>query len=94
VADAATIGVPDDLYGEAIVGFVVGRSDRSVSSEDLLAHCRTRLSDFKLPREIVVVEAIPRTDRGKVARDRLLARWRDTTRSDRAEPLRTWRSSR
>jgi acyl-coenzyme A synthetase/AMP-(fatty) acid ligase len=94
VADAATIGVPDDLYGEAIVGFVVGRSDRSVSSEDLLAHCRTRLSDFKLPREIVVVEAIPRTDRGKVARDRLLARWRDMTRSDRAEPLRTWRSSR
>ncbi len=76
VAEAATIGVPDDVYGEEIVSFVVPRRGRAVAAEELFAHCRTRLSDFKLPREIRVLEAIPKTERGKVARQSLEALWR------------------
>jgi acyl-CoA synthetase (AMP-forming)/AMP-acid ligase II len=75
VAEAATIGVPDAIYGEAIASFVVPRPGRAPSSEELLAHCRTRLSDFKLPERIVVIDALPRTERGKVAREALAARW-------------------
>jgi acyl-coenzyme A synthetase/AMP-(fatty) acid ligase len=77
VAEAATIGVPDPVYGEAIASFVVARAGVPVTPDDLLAHCRDRLSDFKLPRHIVLIEALPRTDRGKIAREALQARWRE-----------------
>jgi acyl-coenzyme A synthetase/AMP-(fatty) acid ligase len=76
VADAATIGVPDRVYGEAAVSFVVPRAGAAVTSSALLAHCGEHLASFKVPAHIVVVDAIPRTDRGKVARDALDALWR------------------
>jgi acyl-CoA synthetase (AMP-forming)/AMP-acid ligase II len=77
VAEAATIGVPDPVYGEAIASFVVARAGAPVTPADLLAHCRERLSDFKLPRHILLIDTLPRTDRGKIARDALHARWRE-----------------
>jgi acyl-CoA synthetase (AMP-forming)/AMP-acid ligase II len=76
VAEAAAIGVPDAVYGEVIAGFVALRAGREVAAEDLLRHCRTRLSDFKMPSRVVVLDAIPRTDRGKLDRERLRGLWR------------------
>ena len=73
VAEAATIGVPDPIYGEAIVGFVTLRRGHAPGEAELLEHCRTRLSEFKLPARIVRLDALPRNDRGKLARERLLA---------------------
>jgi acyl-coenzyme A synthetase/AMP-(fatty) acid ligase len=84
VAEAATIGVPDPVYGEAIVSFVVPRAGERPSLAELLAHCRTRLSAFKLPREIVVVDALPRNAHGKVPREALEALWRAGRRSGEA----------
>jgi len=75
VGEAATIGVPDAVYGEGIVSFVAARPGHAVSAEVLLTHCRTRLSEFKLPQRVVVLEVIPKTERGKPARDRLRALW-------------------
>lgn len=76
VAEAATIGVPDPIYGEAIVSFVVPRAGRTLDPATLTAHCRTRLSPFKAPQEIIVLATIPKTDRGKIARDALTGIWR------------------
>lgn len=84
VAEAATIGVPDPVYGEAIVSFVAPRAGERPSPAELLAHCRTRLSAFKLPREIVVVDALPRNAHGKVPREALEALWRAGGRSGEA----------
>jgi acyl-coenzyme A synthetase/AMP-(fatty) acid ligase len=75
VAEAATIGVPDPIYGEAIVSFVVPRAGGALDTAALAAHCRTRLSPFKTPQTIIVLEAIPKTDRGKIARDALVGIW-------------------
>jgi acyl-coenzyme A synthetase/AMP-(fatty) acid ligase len=71
VAEAATVGVPDAVYGEAIVSFVVPRAGTTVTAAELDAHCRAHLSGFKQPERITLLEALPRNDRGKVARDAL-----------------------
>ncbi len=75
VAEAATIGVPDPIYGEEIISFVVPRSGAAVSPEELLEHCRGVLPAFKSPREIRLAHDLPRTARGKLDRATLAARW-------------------
>ncbi len=78
VADAATIGVSDEVYGEAIACFVVPRPGQSLTAAEVLEHCRQRLSPFKRPGRVLVVEAIPKTARGKLAADQLRELWRRT----------------
>ena len=75
VAEAATIGVPDPIYGEAIVSFVVPKAGRMLDATALAGDCVTRLSAFKMPQEIIVLEAIPKNDRGKIARETLAGIW-------------------
>lgn len=72
VLEAATIGVPDKIYGEEIVSFVVPKKGTEPSVEELLFHCKKTLPDFKLPKKIILVDSLPRNPRGKVAREELL----------------------
>jgi long-chain acyl-CoA synthetase len=72
VSDVACYGIPDADLGEKLVGVAtVSRAD--VSPEDLLAFCREHLARQKTPRELRVVEEIPRNPMGKVDRRRLRA---------------------
>jgi acyl-coenzyme A synthetase/AMP-(fatty) acid ligase len=80
VADAATAGVKDDIYGEVPVGFVALRPGRRTEEASLLEHCRAKLVPFKVPLAIIVVDAIPKNVNGKIDRDRLAARWEQTKR--------------
>jgi malonyl-CoA/methylmalonyl-CoA synthetase len=66
VQDAAVIGVPSSTWGEAVTAFVV---IGSVSADEVAATIRTRLARFKLPRQIISVESIPRTEMGKLRGD-------------------------
>lgn len=77
VAEAATIGVPDTIYGEVVACVVAPRPDHAVTEAELLAHCRARLAEFKLPRSILVVDAIPKNMNGKIARDALKTLWQE-----------------
>ena len=75
VAEAAAIGVPDDIHGEAVVVFAVRLPGAELSAEDILAHCRARLAAAKLPREIIFRESLPKTARGKMDRRALAEIW-------------------
>jgi len=80
VADAATLGVRDDIYGEVPVGFAVIRPGRELPPAALLDHCREKLAAFKVPQAVVVVDAIPKNANGKIDRDALAAIWQQTRR--------------
>jgi long-chain acyl-CoA synthetase len=75
VAEAAVIGVADELTGEAVVAYVrPGPAGASDSLEDVVRrHCESRLARFKQPKVIHVVETLPYTPTGKVQKGRLRA---------------------
>jgi acyl-CoA synthetase (AMP-forming)/AMP-acid ligase II len=66
VSEAAVIGVPDERMGEVGRAYVRTRPGREVTAEELIAHCRERLANFKVPREVVFVDDFPRNAAGKV----------------------------
>ncbi len=73
VAEVAAIGVPDERSGE-IVKIIVVRSDPALTEDDLLAHCRRHLTDYKLPKLIEFrSEPLPKTNLGKILRRELRA---------------------
>ena len=82
VAEAAVIGTPDPATGEAVVAYVRPRAGTSYSPADVEElvrdHCAVRLARFKRPTEVHVVDELPHTVTGKVAKGRLRARRRTT----------------
>ncbi len=75
LSQAAAIGVPDAIYGEEVVGYVVPKPGETVGEEEIFAHCTRSLPDFKAPKKIYIVDDLPKSDRGKVLRDRLKDLW-------------------
>jgi fatty-acyl-CoA synthase len=71
IREIAVVGVPDERWGEAGRAFVVPATGADLDDEALLAWARERLARFKLPREFVAVDALPRTETGKVQKHRL-----------------------
>jgi acyl-CoA synthetase (AMP-forming)/AMP-acid ligase II len=69
VAQVAVVGEPDDRLGEVVVAHVVLAVP--AHADELLDHCRTRLAGYKVPRRIVVHEALPRNAAGKVVKGEL-----------------------
>ena len=71
VAAAATIGVPDPLYGEDVVAFVVLKDGKRTSEDELIKYCREHLADYKSPKTIRIVESIPKGPTGKLLKREL-----------------------
>lgn len=69
----AGIGVPDPVLGEVGRYYIVVRPGASVSEEELLAHCRQQLADYKLPRQLVFRTELPLTPAGKIQKALLRA---------------------
>jgi acyl-CoA synthetase (AMP-forming)/AMP-acid ligase II len=74
VEEAAVLGVDDEQYGQRLAAFVVLTSGASATPDDLKQHVRDNLANYKVPREIVIVDELPRSSTGKIHRGELLAR--------------------
>jgi acyl-CoA synthetase (AMP-forming)/AMP-acid ligase II len=66
VAESAVVGVSDTKLGEVGKAYVITRPGRTLSTEDIVAFCRTRLANYKIPRQVEFRAELPRNPGGKV----------------------------
>ena len=74
VEEAAAIGVDDEDFGQRLLAFVVKEEGKDLSEEDLKDYVKSNLARYKVPREIVFVDELPRNATGKVLKRELADR--------------------
>jgi fatty-acyl-CoA synthase len=75
VSEAAVVGLPDERWGERVVAVLVLRPGTSLDQAELERHCRAQLGGFKVPRQMIVTDALPRNPSGKVLKRVLRERY-------------------
>jgi carnitine-CoA ligase len=71
VLEAAVVGVPDDILGEAVLAYVIPTAGAQLTEDELAAHCGRHLARFKIPARFEFRDELPRTSIGKVAKAKL-----------------------
>ena len=71
IAEAAVVGIKDDMYGEDIKAFVVLKLGERATAEEIIEHCRARLKTFKTPKELQFMDSLPKNLVGKVLKKEL-----------------------
>jgi long-chain acyl-CoA synthetase len=71
VRESAVVGVPDQKRGETVKAFVSLRAGAEVTPEELIAHCKQRMAAYKYPRQVEIIDELPKTVTGKVLRREL-----------------------
>lgn len=75
VAEVAVIGVPDHIRGETVRAYVVSSVDSaSLSEQTIIRHCRTGLPSYMVPREVIFLSELPKTEHGKISKAALKQR--------------------
>ena len=74
VLEAAVVGVPDEYRGESVKAFVSLRAGEQVEPDALIAFCRERMAAYKYPRQVEIMDVLPKTVTGKLLRRELRAR--------------------
>jgi long-chain acyl-CoA synthetase len=74
VREAAVVGVPDEYRGETVKAFVSLRPGRTATPEELIAFTKERMAAYKYPRQVEILDEIPKTVTGKLLRRELRGR--------------------
>ena len=75
VSEVAVVGLPDPKWIEAVSAFVVLRPGQTVTEADLIAHARTQLAPYKLPKQVIFIDNLPRNTAGKLLKRELRRGW-------------------
>jgi acyl-coenzyme A synthetase/AMP-(fatty) acid ligase len=75
VAEAAVIGVPDEILGQAIVAYIRSHDGHKLTDKQVQKHCRFYLEDFMMPQAVLFVDSFPQTSSGKIDKLALRAKW-------------------
>jgi acyl-CoA synthetase (AMP-forming)/AMP-acid ligase II len=75
ILEAAAVGVPDKIYGEEVVCYVVAKPGVDLTEAAVNRHCEAFLPPPKMPKQIFIVAELPKSDRGKVLRNHLREDW-------------------
>ena len=71
IHEAAVVGVPDHEYGEALFAVIVPAPGKSLTEDEVIAHCRGKIGGYKIPRRMAFVDELPKSTMGKVLKDDL-----------------------
>jgi long-chain acyl-CoA synthetase len=71
VAEACTIGVPDEYRGETVRSYIVLGQEGTVSEQEIIEHCKQKLAAYKVPKKVAFVESLPKSAVGKILRRKL-----------------------
>jgi acyl-CoA synthetase (AMP-forming)/AMP-acid ligase II len=70
---SAVVGAPDEKWGERVVAFVVQAPGVTLTEADVIAHCRSHIAGYKVPKQVQFVDSLPMTASGKVMKRQLAA---------------------
>ena len=76
VLEIAVIGIPDEIYGEKVIGVTTARAGTDLTQDELIDFCRGRIGGYKIPKEIHVVESLPKSALGKVLKTELRSKYK------------------
>ncbi len=72
ILEAAVVGIPDKIWGEEVMAFVVLNEGAELSDEEVIRYCREHLADFKCPRKVAFVKSFPKTATGKIQKSKIV----------------------
>ncbi len=75
VSECAVVGLPDEEYGERVTAFIVTHNERAVDPVSLRDYLKGRLAAFKVPKEYITVEELPKSTAGKVLKKQIRERY-------------------
>jgi acyl-CoA synthetase (AMP-forming)/AMP-acid ligase II len=71
VSDVAVIGVPDDKWGERLRAFIVLNDGQAIDADSVASFCEGKLASYKIPKDVAVIDTLPRNANGKVLKTEL-----------------------
>jgi len=83
VQECAVVGVPDEVYGEALLAAVVPVPGEALTGDELIEHCRGKIGGYKIPRRYVFLEELPKSAVNKVLKNELRRLYGEDSRADR-----------